>query len=197
MTVLESPVRESPAAIRRRLLNPAGGHLSSELDIVAIPLARRLKLDRIAEEEATKAVEAENLRREQDRTLVEISTQRALEKLEEWKLAQRILALNLGELSPRRILMGQVIAEICVRYRIEEIELCSKRRTANVVLPRQIAMYLCKTLTLRSLPEIGRRLGGRDHTTVLHGVRKITALVENYPHLAAEIEDIKKALEAE
>jgi chromosomal replication initiator protein len=64
-----------------------------------------------------------------------------------------------------------------------------------VVRPRQIAMYLAKTLTLRSLPEIGRRFGGRDHTTVLHAVRKIEGLVDSDATLADEIELLKRLLQ--
>jgi chromosomal replication initiator protein len=64
-----------------------------------------------------------------------------------------------------------------------------------VVRPRQVAMYLAKTLTLRSLPEIGRRFGGRDHTTVLHAVRKIEGLVGNDMALAEEIEILKRQLQ--
>jgi chromosomal replication initiator protein len=63
------------------------------------------------------------------------------------------------------------------------------------VRPRQVAMYLAKTLTLRSLPEIGRRFGGRDHTTVLHAVRKIENLVHNDTSLAEEIESLKRQLQ--
>jgi len=63
------------------------------------------------------------------------------------------------------------------------------------VRPRQIAMYLAKTLTLRSLPEIGRRFGGRDHTTVLHAVRKIEGLVSGDKVLAEEIEVLKRMLQ--
>ena len=64
-----------------------------------------------------------------------------------------------------------------------------------MVRPRQVAMYLAKTLTLRSLPEIGRRFGGRDHTTVLHAVRKIEGLVGNDTMLADEIEVLKRQLQ--
>jgi chromosomal replication initiator protein len=63
-----------------------------------------------------------------------------------------------------------------------------------VVRPRQIAMYLAKVLTPRSLPEIGRRFGGRDHTTVLHAVRKISGLVTTEAALAEEIELLKRML---
>jgi chromosomal replication initiator protein len=64
-----------------------------------------------------------------------------------------------------------------------------------VVRPRQIAMYLAKALTLRSLPEIGRRFGGRDHTTVLHAVRKIETLAGSDSALAEEIELLKRLLQ--
>ncbi|PNE09990.1 MAG: chromosomal replication initiation protein DnaA, partial [Beijerinckiaceae bacterium] len=70
----------------------------------------------------------------------------------------------------------------------------SARRTASVVRPRQISMYLSKLLTPRSLPEIGRRFGGRDHTTVLHAVRKITGLVTTDATLSEEIELLKRML---
>jgi len=64
-----------------------------------------------------------------------------------------------------------------------------------VVRPRQVAMYLAKTLTLRSLPEIGRRFGGRDHTTVLHAVRKIEGLVARDTALSEEVESLKRQLQ--
>lgn len=63
-------------------------------------------------------------------------------------------------------------------FKVSRADIKSARRTAEIVRPRQIAMFLAKTVTLRSLPEIGRRFGGRDHTTVLHAVRKIGLLVK-------------------
>lgn len=71
------------------------------------------------------------------------------------------------------------------------MDMYSARRTANIVRPRQIAMYLAKTMTLKSLPEIGRQFGGRDHTTILHAVRKIERLVCVDERLADEIEVLK------
>lgn len=70
-------------------------------------------------------------------------------------------------------------------------DLKSDRRTANVVLARQVAMYLAKTITLKSYPEIGRRFGGKDHTTVLHAYRKIEARIERDADLAARVAAIK------
>ncbi len=86
----------------------------------------------------------------------------------------------------RRVRVEDVQRTVCRHYRITREDLLSQRRAAHVVKPRQIAMYLAKTLTLRSLPEIGRRFGGRDHTTVLHAVRKIDGLVARDADVAAE-----------
>ena len=76
---------------------------------------------------------------------------------------------------------------ICKHYRISHKDLLSHRRPAGLVFPRQIAMYLTKQLTHNSLPEIGRRFGNRDHTTVLHALRKIKRLREADPDLDATI----------
>lgn len=81
----------------------------------------------------------------------------------------------------------RVVAE---HFNVKVADILSARRTANVVRPRQIAMYLTKVLTLRSLPEIGRRFGNRDHTTVLHAVHKIGGQVERDPETAALIETL-------
>jgi chromosomal replication initiator protein len=96
---------------------------------------------------------------------------------------------------PRRVRIED-IQRICAKhYTISKQDLVSSRRTRNVVLPRQIAMYLAKALTPRSLPEIGRRFGGRDHTTVLHAVRKIETQIEADAALAQEIELLKRLLQ--
>ena len=70
-----------------------------------------------------------------------------------------------------------------------------ERRTAAVVKPRQIAMYLSKALTPRSLPEIGRRFGGRDHTTVIHAVKQIERLRAADSELDADIRLLTRQLE--
>jgi chromosomal replication initiator protein len=96
---------------------------------------------------------------------------------------------------PKRVKIEDIQRAVARQYNVSRSDLLSSRRTANVVRPRQIAMYLAKTLTLRSLPEIGRRFGGRDHTTVLHAVRKIETLVGNDAALAEEIELLKRMLQ--
>jgi chromosomal replication initiator protein len=96
---------------------------------------------------------------------------------------------------PKRVKIEDIQRTVARQYNVSRADLLSSRRTANVVRPRQIAMYLAKTLTLRSLPEIGRRFGGRDHTTVLHAVRKIENLVGSDTALADEIELLKRLLQ--
>jgi chromosomal replication initiator protein len=96
---------------------------------------------------------------------------------------------------PKRVKIEDIQRIVARQYNVSRADLLSSRRTANVVRPRQVAMYLAKTLTLRSLPEIGRRFGGRDHTTVLHAVRKIENLVSTDTTLAEEIELLKRQLQ--
>jgi chromosomal replication initiator protein len=71
----------------------------------------------------------------------------------------------------------------------------SARRARSVARPRQIAMYLSKQLTTRSLPEIGRKFGGRDHTTVIHAVRKIEQLRDEDPALDEDVDLLRRMLE--
>ena len=72
----------------------------------------------------------------------------------------------------------------------------SARRSRAVARPRQIAMYLSKQLTTRSLPEIGRKFGGRDHTTVIHAVRKVESLRESDPSIEEDVDLLLRSLEA-
>lgn len=95
---------------------------------------------------------------------------------------------------PRRVKIDDIQKLVASHYNISRAEILSSRRTANVVRPRQIAMYLSKVLTLRSLPEIGRRFGGRDHTTVLHAVRKIEELASKDKGLSEVIDLLKRIL---
>ena len=80
-------------------------------------------------------------------------------------------------------------------YKLDVKDFHSPQRARRVARPRQVAMYLSRKLTTRSLPEIGRRFGGRDHTTVLHAVRKIEALVAKDTTLSEEVESLKRQLQ--
>jgi chromosomal replication initiator protein len=96
---------------------------------------------------------------------------------------------------PKRVKIEDIQKLVASHYSVTRADILSSRRTATVVKPRQIAMYLAKTLTLRSLPEIGRRFGGRDHTTVLHAVRKIEGLSHADRSLNDELELLKRMLQ--
>jgi chromosomal replication initiator protein len=111
------------------------------------------------------------------------------------EMAEREVRDLIRPQEPRRVKIEDIQRVVARQYNVSRADLLSSRRTANVVRPRQVAMYLAKTLTLRSLPEIGRRFGGRDHTTVLHAVRKIENLVNRDVSLAEEIELLKRQLQ--
>ena len=96
---------------------------------------------------------------------------------------------------PKRVKIEDIQKLVANHYSVSRADILSSRRTAVVVKPRQVAMFLAKTLTMRSLPEIGRRFGGRDHTTVLHAVRKIEALSANDATLRDEIDLLKRMLQ--
>jgi chromosomal replication initiator protein len=95
---------------------------------------------------------------------------------------------------PKRIRIEEIQRIVARHYNVSKQDLLSNRRTRIIVKPRQVAMYLAKTMTPRSLPEIGRRFGGRDHTTVLHAVRKIEDLTSNDTKLAQELELLKRLI---
>jgi chromosomal replication initiator protein len=111
------------------------------------------------------------------------------------EMAEREVRDLIRPQDPKRVKIEDIQRVVAKQYNVSRSDLLSSRRTANVVRPRQVAMYLAKTLTLRSLPEIGRRFGGRDHTTVLHAVRKIENLVNTDSALAQEIELLKRQLQ--
>lgn len=96
---------------------------------------------------------------------------------------------------PKKVKIEDIQKLVATHFNVSRADILSSRRSASVVKPRQIAMYLAKILTLRSLPEIGRRFGGRDHTTVLHAVRKIEGAVGADPSLREDVELLKRMLQ--
>jgi chromosomal replication initiator protein len=97
-------------------------------------------------------------------------------------------------IEPKRIKVEDILRIVSRHFAVPKAEILSDRRHRSVVRPRQIGMYLAKQLTSRSLPEIGRRFGNRDHTTVLHAIRKIDKEIGDNPHLKEEIEELKRQL---
>jgi chromosomal replication initiator protein len=96
----------------------------------------------------------------------------------------------------RKVTIEEIMRRVAEHYCLRLSDMTSARRARAVARPRQVAMFLAKTLTAKSLPEIGRRFGGRDHTTVMHAVRKVEQLAETDAQIAEDIELLRRMLEA-
>ena len=108
--------------------------------------------------------------------------------------AESILRPHLQRGGDRKVTVDEIQKAVADHYLLKQSDLLSERRTRAVARPRQLAMYLAKSLTTRSYPDIGRRFGGRDHTTVLHAVRRIEALRAEDPIIAADLEAVTRKL---
>jgi chromosomal replication initiator protein len=111
------------------------------------------------------------------------------------ELAQDCLADVLRE-SERKITVEEIQRKVSDHYNIRLSDMIGPKRLRSYARPRQVAMYLCKQMTTRSLPEIGRRFGGRDHTTVMHGVRRIEELKQSDGQIAEDVELLSRALKS-
>jgi chromosomal replication initiator protein len=109
--------------------------------------------------------------------------------------AEEVL-VDMFRASQRRITIDEIQKRVSEHFRIRQAEMVSARRAREVARPRQIAMYLAKQLTPRSLPEIGRRFGGRDHTTVIHAVRQIERLRGIDTDIDNDVRTLLRALES-
>ncbi len=98
--------------------------------------------------------------------------------------------------SERKITVEEIQRKVSDYYNIRLSDMIGPKRLRSYARPRQVAMYLAKQLTSRSLPEIGRRFGGRDHTTVMHGVKRIEELKVIDGQIAEDVEMLRRALEA-
>lgn len=110
-------------------------------------------------------------------------------------VAQECLA-DILRASDRKVTIDEIIRKVADHYNIRMTDILSPRRARSVARPRQVAMFLAKKLTTKSLPEIGRRFGGRDHTTVIHAVRKIEELRAVDNQIAEDVELLRRMLEA-
>ena len=110
------------------------------------------------------------------------------------EMAQEVLK-DLIRASQRKITIDDIQRKVADYYNIRLSDLLSARRSRTIARPRQVAMYLSKILTTRSLPEIGRKFGGRDHTTVIHAVKRIESLQDSDNAIQEEVEVLSRALE--
>ncbi|MGL4235574.1 chromosomal replication initiator protein DnaA [Tabrizicola sp.] len=109
-------------------------------------------------------------------------------------LAQDCLA-DILRSSDRKLSIEEIQRKVAEHYNVRLSDLIGPKRLRNIARPRQVAMYLSKQLTPRSLPEIGRRFGGRDHTTIMHGVRKIEELMTTDSQLADDLQLLRRLLQ--
>ena len=110
------------------------------------------------------------------------------------ELTQDCLA-DILRYSDRKVTVEEIQRKVSEHYNIRLSDMLGPRRQRIIARPRQVAMYLAKNLTTRSLPEIGRRFGGRDHTTVMHGVKRIEELKSVDDQIAEDVELLRRALE--
>ncbi|MBU2092135.1 MAG: chromosomal replication initiator protein DnaA, partial [Alphaproteobacteria bacterium] len=107
------------------------------------------------------------------------------------ELLQDLLRAN-----DRRVTIEEIQKRVAEHFNIRIADMHSARRSRAVARPRQVAMYLAKQLTARSLPEIGRKFGGRDHTTVMHAVKKVDELRAADQSFAEDVELLRRMLES-
>ncbi len=110
------------------------------------------------------------------------------------ELAQDCLA-DILRSSDRKLSIEEIQRKVAEHYNIRLSDMIGPKRLRNIARPRQVAMYLAKQLTPRSLPEIGRRFGGRDHTTIMHGVRKIEELMATDSQLSDDLQLLRRLLQ--
>lgn len=108
--------------------------------------------------------------------------------------AMALLQPNLKVSVERRVTVDEIQKLVSEHFGLKQADLLSERRTRSVARPRQVAMWLCKQHTTRSYPDIGRRFGGRDHTTVLHAVKKIEELLTSDDQIARDVEALTRKL---
>jgi chromosomal replication initiator protein len=111
------------------------------------------------------------------------------------EFAQEVL-VDVLQASQRRVTIDEIQRRVCAHFDIRQNDMVSARRARAVARPRQIAMYLAKRLTPRSLPEIGRKFGGRDHTTVIYAVRQIEKLRESDADIDKDVRSLIRELES-
>lgn len=98
--------------------------------------------------------------------------------------------------SDRKVTVEEIQRKVADHYNVRLSDLIGPKRMRTIARPRQVAMYLAKQMTARSLPEIGRRFGGRDHTTIMHGVRKIEGLMASDQQMAEDLALLRRLLDS-
>ncbi len=193
-----------PIALASRIESALISRLSAGLVVSLAPPAREARLEILRDLAATRDIRlAEPVAQllassvtgtvpELGAVLLELQTSgRATGKAVDVDMARSYLASRDRRAQPSP---GEIIALSARYFSLTQAALRSKTRTQSVVLARGVAMYLLRSLTTESLQQIGRRLGGRDHTTVLHQCRKIERLVESDPEIQRAVDELRRLL---
>jgi chromosomal replication initiator protein len=192
--------------VEQRLLSRLSMGLVADIQPADIELRRSILENRLARFAAPTAVPAdviEFLARTINRNVRELVG--GLNKLIAYaQLTGQPVSLALAEdqltdilsANRKRITIDEIQRTVCQFYRVDRTEMSSKRRARAVVRPRQVAMYLSKVLTPRSYPEIGRKFGGRDHSTVIHAVRLIEDLRTRDADIDGDVRSLLRQLES-
>ena len=106
----------------------------------------------------------------------------------------KLILKDLLSIPENKVTMDVIQTEVCKFFKISKNEMLSSRRSRYLVRPRQVAIYLSKILTSKSLPEIGREFSNRDHTTIIHSVKTIEKLKEKDPDMIANIDKLKNQI---
>lgn len=186
-----SGVQASAREIRRRLRAPVNGHYSSELEIrsarqIRQDLHEQLRRERAEERAAT--INSARLEVRRRRFIERRQTRRELEAAEQAKIDQAI------EFIPVIPKLSQIVDAVSLHYQISKVDILSHRRSQRIALCRHTLMYLARKLTMLSLAQIGRRVGGRDHTTVVHSVARMRERLLSDPTAKSDVETITHAL---
>lgn len=175
-------------AVKARLWNPPASRQSSELDIVS-GTALRKQRQFVVDQQSSQEAEAK-------RAEADFRRQSALDDLMRRVLTEHTRAKTIAarifleeQIQPPKIIA--ILEVVSRRYNVSILDIRSQRRNARFVLPRMVVAYLARHLTFMSYPEIGRRLGNRDHTTILSAVRKIKARMQSDPDFAREVTALK------
>lgn len=161
------------------------------------PAARRMEAAGLMFQRRALAAErdAEFARRKAwEEALQRAAEQRRKNRLADLALAMAVAATQGPPPVPQYPSIAAIKQAVCREFQVTFLTMVSQRRAHSEVRPRQVAMWLAKNLTPRSLPDIGRHFGGRDHTTVIHAVRRIDQMCADDPAFAARVEAIRQSL---
>ena len=109
-------------------------------------------------------------------------------------MSEALRGLNKGDSKPE-VTVEQIIKSVSTYFNVSTDDLKGKKRVKTIVTPRQIAMYLCRTMTNSSLPKIGTAFGGKDHTTVIHAYDKIADAIKSDSTLKNQVDELKETIE--